>query len=312
MVQIVVIGSCMVDLTCFAPRLPKCGETIHGSSFKQDWGGKGANQCVAATRLGAETALVACLGDDTFGNGYKTYLEKSGVYTKFVSQQPTQSGVAQISVADNGDNQIIIVAGANNHLSKQKVNEALDILIEAKVIVFQFETPLETTMYALKICKEKNPKGITIVNAAPAVESLNKEIYKYTDILCVNQTEAQLMTGLATSTVSECEVALRKLLSFGCKTVIVTLGEDGALYASQQDDNVSHERGRPEPHPVDTVGAGDVFLGSLAFLIAYKPDWSMGRKVSTSCHIASLSIMKKGTQASFPYAKDVPEGLLDD
>ncbi|XP_054261481.1 ribokinase-like [Macrosteles quadrilineatus] len=311
MVRIAVVGSCMIDLTCFARRLPKYGETIHGTSFKQDWGGKGANQCVAATRLGAETALIACLGTDFFGSEYKIYLENSGVNTKHISQEPTQSGVAQISVADNGENQIIIVAGANNCLSKQKVEEASEYLTRANVVVFQFETPLETTLYALRICKEKNPKGLTIVNAAPAVETLNDELYRYTDILCVNETEAQIMSGLPTTTVLECEAALKKLLTFGCKTVIITLGEKGVIYSSPQSDNhIKHEKGKPVKNPVDTVGAGDVFVGSLAYLLAYRTDMSFERKISVSCQIAAISIMKKGTQSSFPYARDIPAALL--
>uniref|UniRef100_A0A1B6IDJ8 Ribokinase n=1 Tax=Homalodisca liturata TaxID=320908 RepID=A0A1B6IDJ8_9HEMI len=313
MAKIVVVGSCMIDLICFSPRLPKCGETIHGTCFQRDFGGKGANQCIAATRLGAETALVACLGDDIFGKEYLGHLRKNNVDTKHVSLIEGEScGIAQISVADSGDNHIIIVAGANNRLSAQEITNASGLLSTAEVVVFQFETPLTTTVKALKYCKRNNPAGITIVNASPVSQSVDPELYKYTDILCINETEAQMMTGLPTETKIQCEVALAHLLDLGCASVIITLGKDGAMFASCEHRAVQYEPGTPVASPVDTTGAGDAFLGALAFLLAYRSEWPLKRKVQVSCSVAARSIMKRGTQSSFPHAKDLPPAWLSD
>ncbi|XP_046665046.1 ribokinase-like isoform X2 [Homalodisca vitripennis] len=286
MAKIVVVGSCMIDLTCFSPRLPKCGETIHGTCFQRDFGGKGANQCIAATRLGAETALVACLGDDIFGKEYLGHLRKNNVDTKHVSLIEGEScGIAQISVADSGDNHIIIVAGANNRLSAQEITNASGLLSTAEVVVFQFETPLTTTVKALKYCKQNNPAEII---------------------------QAQMMTGLPTETKIQCEVALAHLLDLGCASVIITLGKDGAMFASCEHRAVQYEPGTPVASPVDTTGAGDAFLGALAFLLAYRSEWPLKRKVQVSCSVAARSIMKRGTQSSFPYAKDLPPAWLSD
>lgn len=304
--KVVVVGSCMIDLTCYADRLPKPGETIHGKEFKKDTGGKGANQCVAASRLGASAALIARLGDDVFGAEYLESLKKQCINTEHVNlTKGVSCGIAQITVAADGENQIIIVSGANAQLSVNDVREASDLIANAAVVVCQFETPLESTIAALEIVRA-NKNGISIVNAAPAFPNADRRVYTLADIFCVNEIEAGMMTGLSTGTVEECKAALSTLLNFGCKCVILTMGKNGALFATEDDPLPVHEPGDPIEKPADTTGAGDAFIGALAFLLANYSSMSLKKQIKIACLIARESCMKQGTQASFSNIQDLP------
>lgn len=304
--KVVVVGSCMIDLTCYAEKLPKPGETVHGKEFKKDNGGKGANQCMTANRLGASTALVARLGDDMFGAQYLESLKRQHVNTDHVTlTKGVSCGIAQITVAADGENQILIVSGANALLSVDDVLAAKDLIADAAVVVCQFETPVESTIAALEIVKA-NENGISIVNAAPALPNADKRVYTEGDIFCVNEVEAEMMTGLPTVTLEECKIATSALLSFGCKCVILTMGKNGALFATKENPVPVHEPGEPLEKPVDTTGAGDAFIGALAFLLAYYSTWSLQKQIRISCLIARESCMKQGTQASLPNIRDLP------
>lgn len=176
----------------YTPRLPKPGETLHGNSFQTGYGGKGANQCVAAARQGSRTALVAKLGADSFGGDYLRQLIAEGVNVEHVQQLEGQTtGVAQIAVSDGGENNIIIVVGANNSLSSSDVTKAQSLFDQAKVLVCQLETPVGATETALKAFK-----GLSILNAAPAMENTPRVLLQLASIFCVNETEAALMTGM--------------------------------------------------------------------------------------------------------------------
>ncbi|XP_049827749.1 ribokinase-like isoform X2 [Schistocerca gregaria] len=243
--EIVIVGSCMIDLCCYVSRLPRSSETLEGYKFKKGFGGKGANQCVSAARLGARTGLVARLGDDVFAKEYLEELQNGGINTKHVTvTKGVSSGMAQITVADSGENQIVIVPGANTYLDEQDVNNAKEMIINAKIVLFQMETPLKTTMHTLQLM-QGNP-GISILNVAPASSSLPPEIYDLVDILCVNEVE----------------------------------------------------------------GAGDSFLGALAFFLARCPKLLLTEMVSRACAVASISVRAEGTQTSFPYAHQLPPEIL--
>ncbi|KAI8432170.1 hypothetical protein MSG28_004634 [Choristoneura fumiferana] len=290
--SIVVIGSCSVDFTTFAPRLPMPGETLHGTKFMTSFGGKGANQCVASAKLGGNTYMIARAGDDQWGMKYKEYLKIVGVDVSHFYITPNAStGIAQITVADNGENQIVIVTGANNLLEISDVHTSAELIKNADVLIGQLETPFETTLAAFKL-----NKGVKLLNAAPGRSDIQK-ILPYCSILCVNEGEAALVSGMEV-TMSNIVEVLTKLLHTGCETVIITLGEKGAVYLSsdQQPIHVPCKSVKP----VDTTGAGDAFVGALATFLVERKDLPLHQIIGAACEVASTSVTKEGTQTSYP------------
>ncbi|XP_071441918.1 ribokinase-like [Hetaerina americana] len=308
--KVVVLGSCMIDFSSYAPRLPKPGETLHGYKFIQGFGGKGANQCVAASKLCSKTTLIARVGDDIFGTNYIKHLEDIGVDTKYVKQtKDVSSGIATIIVADSGENQIVIVGGANAKLSIEDVTDAAEVIKIAPVLVCQFETPLETTLAALKLKREEGT-GVSIVNGAPAVANVDPALLAYTDILCVNESEAEVMTGIHVDSVKTAEDAVKKFTELGSKCVIITLGAAGAVFSNEGDEVIKHVKAN-KVKPVDTTGAGDAFIGALAFYLANHKDLKMEEAIKRSCDIATITVTKPGTQTSFPIRKDMPKYFFE-
>ncbi|XP_063828864.1 ribokinase-like [Ostrinia nubilalis] len=290
--KIVVLGSCSVDFTTYAPRLPTPGETLHGTKFTTSYGGKGANQCVAAAKLGGNTFMICRVGEDQWGEKYKNNLIENGVDVSHVYLTPNvNTGIAQISVAENGENQIVIVPGANGHLSVDDVEHSKDLIKSADVLIGQLETPFETTLEAFKI-----NEGIKLLNAAPARNDI-QDILPHCSILCVNELEASMLTNLDVS-VENAVDALNKLLSAGCKLVIITLGEKGAVYASKEEPP-THVFCESVPS-VDTTGAGDAFVGALATFLVTKKDHPIHQIVGAACEVATISVTKEGTQTSYP------------
>lgn len=252
--------------------------------------------------------MVARLGDDSFGQDFLGSLKKNKINTDHVHiTKDVSSGMAQITVAENGENAIVIVPGANNELSVADVQQASEIIKLASVIVCQFEIPVETTLEALRITKEG--EGIAIVNAAPAITNLDPLVFKLSDIFCVNESEAELLTGMPVQSVEEAMVAVGRLLDKGCKQVIITLGASGAVFASQ-DNSVPVHVPTKIVKPVDSTGAGDMFVGGLAFYLAYYPELPMKEIVKRSCEVATVSVQKYGTQTSFPTKDDLPAELF--
>ncbi|XP_046619210.1 ribokinase-like [Neodiprion virginianus] len=305
--DVVVVGSCMVDFSCYASRFPKVGETMCGEKFVTSNGGKGANQCVAAARLGASTALIASLGADSLGKEYfeKLKLENINV-SKVHLREGIHSGIAQITVADSGENTIIIVPGANTLLSPEDVDDAEELIKNAKVLLCQFEVPTAPTLQALKLFKGR---GLSILNGAPAMPNPDPELLKSCDIFCVNETEAEIMTGVPVTGLYESQIAVNKLLQKECNAVLLTLGALGAVYASQSNPNVIHIP-TEKVKAIDTTGAGDAFLGSFAYFAAYHAGLSIDQIAKRACFVASQSVLRIGTQSSFPYKQDLPADLF--
>ncbi|XP_034476942.1 ribokinase [Drosophila innubila] len=300
--DVLVFGSAIIDFICYTPRLPRAGETLHGHRFQQGYGGKGANQCVAAARLGSQTALIAKLGDDSFGNDYRRQLQAEHIDVQHVQQLAGQTtGIAQIAVSDAGENNIIIVVGANNLLSVSDVSNAAEHFNRAKVLICQLETPLEATLFALR-----QFKGVSIVNAAPALAETPTALLQQCSILCVNETEAALMTGMSSiDTVSDANNAIRRLIELGANTVIITLGKFGAVCGKKEEpEKFEHVTAPqvPDNLVVDTTGAGDAFIGALAHNLAKYPKNKLTQHIEAACKIASKSVQLPGTQASFPHA----------
>lgn len=228
-------------------------------------------------------------------------LEKEGISTKsIVIVDDQKTGVAQINVVNNGDNQIVIVAGANNYLCLEDVQNSKNILENSKVLICQLETPVSATIEALK-----SFKGISILNAAPALKDMSNELFTLPNIFCVNESEASLITGLQVETLSEIREAIITLLSRGCSIVILTIGERGACFASKEDPRPVIVKTKSVSAVVDTTGAGDAFIGALAYFFADQPNIPLYKKIGAACEIASHSIQFPGAQTGFPSKNDL-------
>jgi ribokinase len=302
--NICVVGASNIDLISYVPRMPKLGETLHGTKFTIGFGGKGANQAVMAAKLGGQVAMISKLGNDIFGNDTLKNFEALGINTEGVTfTEDAFSGVAPIAVDPAGDNSIIIVSGANDHLSVEDLHNAKPVITSSKVMVCQLEIPVEISLEALRIGKAADVT--TVFNPAPARSELPEEIYHLSDIFCPNETETELLLGVRIQTQDEAVSAARKLLKRGPKVVILTLGARGSLLVTpDQMELVPAEAVKP----VDTTGAGDAFIGSLAFFLAAgKP---LTDAIQRANKIAAISVQHPGTQTSFPDTADIPAELL--
>ncbi|XP_075451518.1 ribokinase isoform X1 [Ascaphus truei] len=305
---VVVVGSCMTDLVSLTPRLPKAGETIHGSKFFIGFGGKGANQCIQAARLGAKAAMVCKVGNDSFGNDYIENFKKNNVSTEFVGQTAdAATGAASIIVNGEGQNAIVIVAGANLFLASEDLKKASAVISGARVMVCQLEVMPEVSLEALKMARASGVK--TIFNPAPAIADLDPQFFTYSDIFCCNESEAEILTGIPVRSPGDAGNAGSVLLERGCRRVIVTLGGEGCVILSQEVRTPKHIPTR-KVKAVDSTGAGDSFVGALAFYAAHYPDLSMEEMVKRSNYIASVSVQAAGTQTSYPSKKDLPQDMF--
>lgn len=291
--KVCVVGSSNIDLITKVPRLPKLGETMIGHSFHLGYGGKGANQAVMAARLGAQVTMVTKLGRDVFGDGTLKNYRDQGIDTTYVMfDDASSSGVAPIFVNDDAQNFIVIVPGANFALSPADAQAARAAILGADILVCQFEVPVETTLEAFRIAKSGGVR--TILNPAPAAP-IADELMRLTDILAPNETETELLTGQPVATPAQAEAAARTLLARGAKTIILTLGERGALLV---DAHTVEQIPAIKVDAVDPTGAGDAFVGSLAvYLGAGAPLSSAIRRANA---VAALSVTRIGTQVSFP------------
>jgi ribokinase len=303
--KICVVGAANLDLISYVPRLPRIGETLHGTRFHMGYGGKGANQAVMAAKLGGDVAMVTKLGQDIFGENTLKNFQSWGIDTRHVLfTDQAFSGVAPIAVDPDGHNAIIIVTGANDKLTPEEIEAARPVIAAAQIVVCQLEIPVEITLAALRIARQE---GVTtIFNPAPARPTLPDELFQLSDIFCPNESETELLTGLTVGTIEEAETAARGLLERGAGMVILTLGERGSLLVNS--DGNAHVPATPVK-ALDTTGAGDAFVGSLAyFLAAGKPLTEAMRRAN---HIAAISVQSSGTQTSFPVAADLSPDLLE-
>ncbi|KAK0059912.1 ribokinase [Biomphalaria pfeifferi] len=307
--DVVVVGSCNTDLSSYVSRLPLRGETLTGTRFETGFGGKGANQCVAAAKLGAKTALVGKLGEDVFGEQYLSNLLSNNINCEHVQSLKTAStGVASIFVGNDGSNFIVIVPGANNLLSVDDVNKAEALISSSKLVVCQNEIPQETTLAALKLAKKCGVK--TIFNPAPADKDLDLELFSLPDFFCANETEASLLLNQEVSDVESAKKACHQLIeSKGCNTVIITLGDKGVVYQTRINLEVEHIPAT-QVTAIDTTGAGDSFIGSLAYYMTNMEQLPLSKMIDRAGQIAAISVQKPGTQKSFPLASEIPLGLL--
>lgn len=300
--KVAVVGSSNTDLVAFVERLPEQGETLIGHRFLQTPGGKGANQAVAAARLGAEVTFIARVGSDAFGRAACENFRREGILTDYIVQDSeAPSGVALIFVGARGENMIVVVPGANARLSPADVERAEEALRSAHVLLLQLETPLETVARALEIAAES---GVTVLlNPAPACH-LPPSLLSKVDWLTPNETEASALTGIPVMDWDFARRAGEALLEQGVKHVVVTIGERGALWVHPQ--GYEHIPGFLV-QAVDTTAAGDAFSGALAVALAERQEPKAAIRFANA--VAALSVTRPGAQASLPSREEVAQFL---
>ena len=294
--KILVIGSSNTDMTIKSERLPAPGETILGGKFLMGAGGKGANQAVAARRLGGDVTFVCKVGRDIFGdNAIKGY-EKEGIDTSHILRSDAPSGVALILVDAKAENSIAVAPGANGDLTPADIRNLRDVIAGASYLILQLEVPVETVLEAARIAHEA---GVyVILNPAPACP-LPEELFKYLSLITPNQTETALMTGIEADEAS-LDRAVDALRAKGVQDVIVTLGSRGSLVCTG---------GKREFVPackvkaVDTTAAGDTFCGALC--VALSEGKSLTEAAAFATKASALAVQKMGAQDSIPYRKDI-------
>lgn len=296
--DIAVIGSNMVDLIAYINEMPKTGETLLADDFAMGCGGKGANQAVAASKLGGRVMMMSKVGDDMFADNTINNLASYGVDTRHVSKVPgVSSGVAPIMVDRESHNRILIIPGANNHLLSADIDAAADDLQWCKLIVLQLEIPLETIYHTIEF---GNAAGIPVLlNPAPANVELDIEYACRCDFFVPNETELEILTGMPVNSLEEIQAAAHSLLDHGLKHLIVTLGERGALHL--HGDEKRHYTA-PSVDAVDTTGAGDAFIG--CFAQSYVGSGDIDAAINRAIRYASHSVTGRGTQTSYASADD--------
>ncbi|HTS56602.1 MAG TPA: ribokinase [Terriglobales bacterium] len=294
--RIAVVGSANIDLTTFAEQFPKPGETIFGQKFDLGFGGKGANQAVAARLCGAEVLMVARVGSDLFGPATIENFTRFGINVSQVRQvQAVSTGVAPIFVDPAGHNRIIVVKGANDCVTPAAVEAAEPVLKTADWIVLQFEIPLETVAYTIQFARKHGIRSI--LNPAPA-QPIEVKTLKDLDYFVPNESEAEAISGSPVRNLDDAKKCAGKLLSQGIRSVILTLGANGSLLAGH--DGMEHVPAFPV-NSVDTSGAGDAFIGSFAVFCG--EGFSEREAVRRANLYAALSTTGIGTQKSF-YTRD--------
>jgi ribokinase len=296
--KVVVIGSLNMDLVTRAPRLPRGGETLIGESFATVSGGKGANQAVAAARLGAQVSMVGCVGSDAYGEELRGALLAEQIDCQAVSTVDDSSGVALIVVDDNSQNAIVIVAGANGALTAEVIDRFDAVLRAGDVIICQLEVPDATVGHALKRGRELGKT--VILNPAPASRPLPADWYASIDYLIPNESEAAALSGLPVDSLASAETAAARLISLGAGKVIITLGAQGSLFANGK--GFEHFPA-PKVKAVDTTAAGDTFVGGFAAALAAGK--SEADAIRFGQVAAALSVTRAGAQPSIPTLSDV-------
>lgn len=298
MKKITVVGSLNMDLVVNVEKMPKVGQTVIGSNFKEVPGGKGANQAVAMARLNGKVNMIGKVGQDGFGKELLNALKKDKVNIEHVkTEKNISSGVALITVNEDADNSIVVAPGANYELKKDDIDDCIDAIKESDIVVIQLEVPIDTVRYTLEKSKELNK--YTILNPAPAVK-LGDEIIKNVDLLTPNETELEILSGIQIKEDEDILSAAKSLINKGVKELIVTLGSKGALYINKD----MHKMYKSyKVNAVDTTAAGDSFTGAVAVSLAN--DENIDKAIDFASKVGALSVTKEGAQSSLPYLKEV-------
>lgn len=296
--KIIVAGSSNMDMVVKTSHIPAPGETVLAGSFFMNPGGKGANQAVAAARLGAEVVFISKTGSDVFGKQFAQLFSNEGIDTSFLMQDDAiPSGVALITVDEHGENSIVVAPGANAGLSVADIEQSLPVIENAGIVLLQLEIPMDVVQYVAGYAASKNVK--VILNPAPAI-LLPESLLQQVDILTPNKTEASIIAGIPVADVEGAKKAAMLICEKGVKTTIVTLGSIGAVICEGSVCSVVTAK---KVKPVDTTAAGDVFNGALAVALSEGND--LQTSVRFACDAAAISVTRLGAQSSIPYRHEI-------
>lgn len=304
MSKIVVVGSINMDVVNRVQKHPLPGETIHGLGTEYSPGGKGANQAVAASLAGGTLTMIGAVGKDPFADELISTLKRFGVHTDSILQKDGTSGMAFITVDASGENNIILSEGSNGKVRKEDINEQLHVLAQADAVLLQNEIPWKTTEYTIE---RANQLGVRVYfNPAPAM-SVPDRLLTLIDVLILNESEAEVVTGLFVSNESEAEIAARQLLDKGANSVIITLGRNGSLYVDRQ--GMAYHTPAFQVNPVDTTAAGDTFIGAL--VVAKESGQPMEASLCFASAAAAITVTRNGAQVSIPTNTEIKTFLKD-
>jgi ribokinase len=304
MSQVIVIGSSNTDMVIRTSHFPVPGETILGGEFFMFSGGKGANQAVAAARMGASVLFAGRVGNDIFGQRAVAELSKEGIGTGAVQRDDTNaSGTAVILVDEKGENEIVVAPGANNTVTSADIDRVLPHVNKESIVLLQLEIPLVAVVYAVQKVAEKGAR--VIINPAPA-QALPAELFSWLYLITPNETEAQLLTGITVTDRDSAKKASAVLLAAGVRQVIITMGAQGAFYT---DGTLDLMVSTPLVKAVDSTAAGDTFNGVLATALLEGKPWEAA--ISYACRAAALSVTRMGAQASMPYRAELADWMVE-
>ncbi|MBU3158336.1 ribokinase [Clostridium frigoris] len=302
--KVCILGSINMDMVVSINKMPLVGETIFSENFKLAHGGKGANQAVAARRLGSEVYMIGKIGQDSNGSQIVDALGKEGINVNSIFKDDVKpTGTAIITVDNKGNNSIIVVAGANMTLNLEEIDKCKEVIVSSDIIVAQFETPIEVTMKAFKLAKENGV--ITILNPAPAKE-IPKELFACTDIIVPNETEATTLTGVNVVDLESAKQAANTFLDNKVKYVIITLGSMGAAVITKKSEVLIPAY---KVNAVDSTAAGDSFIGAIATKLT-KSNLNIKTLVEAvkfANRVSAIVVQREGAQASIPLLKEINE-----
>lgn len=295
--KILVVGSSNTDMTAKTKTLPRPGETVLGGIFTMGAGGKGANQAVAAQRLGGNVQFICKVGRDMFGDNSVAQYNKEGLDTSGVLRSELPSGVALIYVDDNAENCIVVASGANGDLSEADIEASREAIEHCKILLLQLESPIPTVLKAAKYAHEAG--AMVVLNPAPACP-LPDELFQYIDLFIPNETELSTFSGLPVTSQEEAKKAAAAMQAKGVGKIIVTMGSKGALICeSDKTDFVPAHKVKA----VDTTAAGDTFCGALCVAISEGKSLKEATEFATAA--SALTVQKMGAQNSIPYRKEI-------
>ena len=296
--KIIVIGSSNTDMVIKSKRFPKPGETIMGDEFLIFQGGKGANQSVAVARAGGDVHFVCRVGNDSFGSNAINHYKAEGIHVSgIVQDENVSTGIAFITVNDDGENTIIVASGANAFLTVDQVIHAIETIQDSDWLITQLETPLDVIVYLANFAREKQKH--LILNPAPAAV-LPDEVYKGLFLITPNETETQLLTGIEVIDEASMKKAADIFKSKGVQNTLITLGSKGAYVSTE---NFTGLIETIKVNAVDTTAAGDVFNGALVVALSEEKSWKAA--VEFACKAASISVTRMGAQASAPTRQEI-------
>lgn len=296
--QILVVGSSNTDMVVKTQKLPAPGETVLGGTFLMNPGGKGANQAVAAARLGGQVTFVAKVGADIFGQQAVAGFEQEGINTRYIlTDREHPSGVALINVDASGENCITVAPGSNAHLQSDETDEALRTAALDTLVLLQLEIPLATVEHVVKQAAERGLR--VILNPAPA-QPLPTDLFQHLFLITPNETEAELFTGIRVTDLATAKQAAQKLHELGVSNVVITLGSKGAYLSTGTEDELIPTT---TVKAIDSTAAGDCFNGALAVGLA--EGQSLPDAIAFACKAASISVTRMGAQASMPKRGEV-------